>query len=122
MAWHDGPKHRHHPDVDAYIADLNDRQRAIVTAVRAKWHSDPDVVEGIAWGVPCWFRHGPLGYASAAKNHVTLGFFRGIEIGNGLAGTGKSPVAKYVWKLGADAPEQFDAWVAKAMALDGEGE
>ncbi len=122
MAWHDQPKRRRHPEVDGYIADLDELQRSMVDAIRAKWREDQDVVEGIAWGVPCWFKQGPLGYASAAQKHVTLGFFRGMEIGMGLKGTGKSPVAKHVWKVGAKTPELLDGWVEKALELDEQDE
>lgn len=125
MAWHDGPKQRDHPDVDAYIADLDERQRAIVEAVRRAVKQDPDVVEGIAWGVPFWFRKGPLCYTSAAKNHVTVGIARGIEVQDAsglLTGTGKSPIRKAVVKLKDGLPEAFHDWLAQAIALDEAGE
>ncbi len=125
MAWHDQPKHRDHPDVDAYIADQSEPQRAILDAVRRFIKQDPDIVEGIAWGVPCYFRNGPFCYTSAAKTHVTLGWFRGIEINDPtgrLTGTGKSPVAKTTIKVGEGLPDGIDAWFEQALRLDEEGE
>lgn len=120
MAWHDQPKIRDHPDVDAYLADLDDWQRDLCAQVRERLKQDPDVVEGIAWGVPCYFRNGPLAYTSAARAHVTLGFFRGYELG--LEGTGKSPVGKIVVKKGSAAPYGFDDLVTAATRLDDEGD
>ena len=102
MAWYGGEKHRDHPDVAAYIADLDGPQRAVCQRVRELVRQDPDVVEGIAWGVPFWFRKGPLCYTSAAKAHVTVGMASGAEIDdpNGrLTGTGKSPIRKAVVKV-----------------------
>lgn len=121
MAWHDAEKLRDHPDVDAYISDLEEPQRAICNQVRARLKEDLDVVEFIAWGVPCYWRRGPLCYTSSAAKHVTLGFFRGMEIGNGLVGTGKSPVGKHVWKVRSQTPEQFEAWVELCVELDAIG-
>ncbi len=122
MAWHDQPKHRDHPDVDAYIADQPESQRAILEQIRSIVKEDPDVVEGIAWGVPSYFRRGPYIYTSAAKTHVTLGFFRGIEINDPtgqLTGTGKSPVAKAVIKLKEGLDEAaFRGWLTQANELD----
>lgn len=122
MAWHDADKLRDHPDVQAYIADLDEPQRVICETVRARLKEGPDVREFIAWGIPCYWRRGPLCYTSAAKGHVTLGFFRGLEIGLGLKGTGKSPVAKHVWKVGKGEPSLLEEWIQAAVELDEEGE
>ncbi len=126
MAWYDGPKERDHPDVTAYIADLEEPQRRIVEAVRAIVHEDPGVVEGIAWGVPFWFRNGPLCYTSAAKHHVTLGIARGLEVHDKhgrLTGTGKSPIRKTIVKLREEFPEAaFRDWLAQATVLDEAGD
>ncbi len=126
MAWHDQPKFRDHPDVDAYIADQPEAQQGILMRVRDIVKEDLDVVEGIAWGVPCYFRHGPLCYTSAAKTHVTVGLFRGIEIDDptgALTGTGKSPVAKAVVKPQAGLDEAaFRQWLAQAIQLDDAGD
>ncbi len=126
MAWHDGPKSRTHPQVDAYIAALEPAQRAHVEAMRtlARGLAD-DVVEGIAWGVPFWFRRGPLCYASAAKAHVTIGIARGVEVHDDtgmLTGTGKSPIRKAVVKLKQPFPTQAVAgWLEQALQLDAAG-
>lgn len=117
MAWYEAEKLRDHPDVTAIIADADESQRAIMQAVRDKVAADPKTTEFIAWGVPCYWRDGPICYTSPAKKHVTLGFFHGLEIGDGLVGTGKSPIGKFTQKLGAPLPPQFDAWLAKAYEL-----
>ncbi len=126
MAWHDQPKQRNHPDVATYIRDLDGRQRAIVEAVRAIVQEDPDVVECLAWGIPFWFRKGPLAYASAAKAHVTVGIARGVEVQDRfgrLTGTGKSPIRKATVKLTEPFPEEaVRDWIAQALQLDEAGE
>ncbi len=126
MAWHDQPKERDHPGVAAYIAGLDERQTAIVDQMRRIVREDPDVVECIAWGIPFWFRKGPLVYASAAKSHVTLGIARGVEVQDRfglLQGTGKSPIRKAVVKLGKPFPEDaVRDWVEQAVVLDEAGE
>ncbi len=126
MAWHDGPKQRDHPDVAAYIEDLDEPQQGVVQRVRAIVQEDPEVVEGIAWGIPFWFRRGPLCYASAAKAHVTLGMARGLEIQDRhglLTGTGKSPIRKAVIKRKDAFPEEaFRDWLRQAVALDDAGD
>ncbi|MGB0652978.1 MAG: DUF1801 domain-containing protein [Thermoplasmatota archaeon] len=125
MAWHDGPKARDHPDVQAYLDDLRPEQRAICNRVRQLVKADPDVVEGIAWGVPFYFRKGPLCYTSAAKTHVTVGMARGMEIDDVsglLQGTGKSPIRKATVKLRDGLPDAFADWLEQALALDEEGE
>ncbi len=126
MAWHDQPKQRDHPGVAAYIDGLDPAQREIVERVRAIVYEDPDVVECLAWGIPFWFRKGPLAYASAAKAHVTVGIARGVEVQDRfglLAGTGKSPIRKAVVKLARPFPEDaVRDWVAQAIELDEAGE
>ncbi len=123
MAWHDQPKLRNHPAVLAYIDDLEPAQRAHVTTMRELVQSmDPDVVECIAWGIPFWFRRGPLCYASAAKTHVTLGIARGVEINDTtglLRGTGKSPLRKTILTLHQSFPEAAARdWLTQALQLD----
>ncbi len=126
MAWHDGPKERTNPLVDAYIADQDEPQRIILERIRAIVKEDPDVVEGIAWGIPCYFRKGPYCYTSSAQRHITFGLFRGIEIHDPsglLSGTGKSPVAKCVIKLKDGVPEEaLRAWLEQAVMLDERGD
>lgn len=124
MAWHDQPKLRDHPGVDAYLDDLDWPQQELCRELRERLKTDPDVREGIAWGVPCYFRRGPLAYTSAAKAHVTLGWFRGAEIDDPrVTGTGRSPIGKVVLKLAADFPDAaFDGWLRQAIALDDAGD
>lgn len=109
---------RNHPDVTAYIEDLDEPQRSVVQRVRDLVAADPETTEFIAWGIPCYWRDGPVCYTSPAKKHVTLGFFHGIEIGDGLAGTGKSPIGKFTLKNGAPFPEaRFKKWLERAYEL-----
>lgn len=120
VAWHEAEKRRNHPDVEAYLADLDERQRALCNAVRDHVKQDSDVLEFIAWGIPCYWADGPLCYTSAAKTHVTVGIFRGIEIQDAsglLVGTGKSPIRKATVKLNQELPGAFADWIAQAKSL-----
>jgi hypothetical protein len=40
----------------------------------------PEATVSIKWGHPVFEHHGPFAYIRAAKNHVTLGFWRGAEL------------------------------------------
>lgn len=127
MSWHDRPKQRNHPEVQAYLDDLDPLQRNHVEAMRDLVKAmDPDVVECITWGIPFWFRRGPLCYASAAQKHVTIGIARGMEVEDPtglLTGTGKSPLRKAVVKLEAPFPEEaVRDWLEQAIGLDEVGE
>jgi len=124
--WHEGDKRKRHPDVTAYIADLEPPQKAIVEAIRRIVKEEvPDAVEGIAYGVPFWFARDPLCYASAAKNHITLGMARGMEIEDRfglLTGTGKSPIRKCVVKLKTGLnPVALREWLRLAVKLPEDG-
>lgn len=121
MAWHDGPKSRPNPLVDAYIED-QEWQQDLCKHVRALALEYEFVTEGIAWGVPFWFMDrekagfsqqegpwAPFCYVSCAKAHVTVGIAKGIEVQdrfNLLTGTGKSPIRKLTLKKNADFPEE----------------
>lgn len=121
MAWFDAPKERNHPGVQSYIDGLASEQRAVCLHVREILKEDPLVREFIAWGFPCYWRHGPLAYTKGAASHVTLGFFHGSRIEMGLKGSGKSPLAKFVHKLTKNFDEsQYRQWRERAVEIDNE--
>ncbi len=112
-----------HPDVDAFIERYKGPIRAHMEAIRELVHAaSPDVREAIYWGVPFYWRHGPMMYASPAQKHVTVGFTRGREIKDGsgrLEGSEKTPVAKTQFRRGDVLPlDDLNDWIAQALALD----
>lgn len=123
MAGQEPTKRRDHPEVLAYIDALEPAQRKHVVAMRSLAQAlDDDVVECLAWGVPYWFRRGPLCYASAAREHVTLGIARGVEVRDRfglLSGSGKSSVRSFA--VGLDEPFPTAAvmeWLTQVVGLD----
>lgn len=62
------------PEVDAYIAALPPKVRALMKTVRATIHKAlPDGEERMSYGIIGYFRDGAVAYFSAFKNHI--GFF-----------------------------------------------
>lgn len=61
-------------DVDAFIANSNERARPIMQELRRIIKSAvPKAEEGISWNVPIYKYQGILGGFSGAKNHVSCG-------------------------------------------------
>jgi hypothetical protein len=83
------------------------------------------LVEGIACGIPVYFRNGPLAYTSAAKSHVTVGIARGIEVNDPswhVQATGNSPIRKAIVNLKDGLDEAvLREWLPQATALDESG-
>ena len=76
----------------------------------------------IQYGVPFYSLRGPVCYISAAKEHVTFGPLRGVDVEDGsgrLRGTGKSPIRKAVFPAGEPAPKAVvRGWLQAARRLD----
>lgn len=67
--------------VDDYLATLNDEQRAIAQALRALVRTAaPGASEAIKWSQPVFEVDGPMCWIKAHKAHVTLGFWRGMQL------------------------------------------
>ena len=79
--------------VEAYIASLDDWRGEVVSEVRDLiLEVDPEAEESIKWSRPVYEDNGPLAYIVAFKNHVNLGFSRGVALTDEagvLEGTGK---------------------------------
>lgn len=70
--------------VDDYLATLNDEQRAIARALRTLVHAAaPGASEVIKWSQPVFEVGGPVCWIKAHKGHVTLGFWRGMQLPSG---------------------------------------
>jgi len=69
--------------VDAYIAKAAPFARPILERLRRAFHEGcPQTVETVKWGAPHFEHHGILGSMAAFKKHVSLGFWKGAEIGD----------------------------------------
>jgi hypothetical protein len=67
--------------VDDYLATLDDDQRAIAEALRALVRTAaPGASEAIKWSQPVFEAGGPMCWIKAHKGHVTLGFWRGMQL------------------------------------------
>ena len=79
--------------VEAYIAGLDDWRGEVVSEVRNLiLEVGPDANESIKWSRPVYEDNGSLAYIMAFKNHVNVGFARGVELTDAadvLEGTGK---------------------------------
>ena len=72
----------------------------------------PEMSTVIKWGQPTFELNGPFAYVKPAKAHVTVGFWRGIELADptGLLGEGER---MRHFKL--TAPEQLDEAVVRGL-------
>lgn len=73
--------------VDVYVAGLAPAQRELVLRLRHLVRSAaPDATEAFKWAEPVYELNGPFAWIKAHREHVTLGFWRGAELG--LEGSG----------------------------------
>ena len=62
-----------HETVDAYLADIPAKERAVLKKIRAAVKEVvPDAGEKISYGMPAFTYHGNLLYYAAMKNHLSL--------------------------------------------------
>lgn len=67
--------------LDSYLITLEPTAKQVVTELRKIVSSAlPKATEAIRWRNLCWEHDGIVCFASAAKKHVTLGFFHGAEL------------------------------------------
>jgi uncharacterized protein YdhG (YjbR/CyaY superfamily) len=67
------PATKKHETVDAYLAGVPPKERAILKQIRSSVRSVlPDAQEKISYGMPAFTYHGNLLYYAAAKNHLSL--------------------------------------------------
>jgi hypothetical protein len=79
--------------VAEYIDELDEWQAEVVSTLRRLvLEAVPDAQESIKWARPVYEFNGPLCYIVAFKNHVNLGFSRGVDLPDDvglLEGSGK---------------------------------
>ncbi len=71
--------------VDAYVKELGPEQRRIVEAIRQLVKAAaPKSSEVFKWGEPVFELNGPFAWTKAHANHVTFGFWRGVDVDGGV--------------------------------------
>lgn len=107
--------------VKDWVAALDSEKRAIVEAIRRVVRDAvPALDEDIKWGRPVFSLDAKnIAYLTAAKAHITFGYFEGSELDdpNGLLeGSGKQMRSIKV-RSAADVPSRaLKAWTKQAVA------
>jgi uncharacterized protein YdeI (YjbR/CyaY-like superfamily) len=103
--------------IDAYIARAQPFAQPILGKVRERAHAMvPDVEEAMKWSHPTFCRNGKIILGAAAfKEHATVHFWRGQELGFET----KDGAMGQLGKLTSvdDLPADFDAMIARAAEL-----
>lgn len=69
--------------VEDYVRGLEGWQADVAAELRRVIRdAAPELTEAIKWGQPVYEWNGPVCYFKAHKNHVTFGFWRGVELGS----------------------------------------
>lgn len=67
--------------VDEYIAGLDGWRADAVTQLREiVREAAPEASEAVKWAQPVYEANGPFCYIKAFKNHVNIGFWRGVDL------------------------------------------
>ena len=108
--------------VDGYVAALPVAQREIVQALRRiVREAAPHAVETWKWAEPVYESDGPFAYIKAHRGHVSIGFWRGVEIdgGRGLLESGGDKMAHLKVRTAADIkPAALKRMVKTAVELN----
>lgn len=107
--------------IEWYLSTLDGWQRGCVEAlVKLVATEVPGSTASIKWAQPVWEHCGPFAYVRASKKHVTVGFWRGVELSD-PAGTleGDGARMKHL-KLyeGQPLPDALAPWLREAAALN----
>ena len=106
-----------------YVDGLGDwRAEAVLTLHRLVKEVAPDAKESIKWARPVYEVNGPLCYIIAFKNHVNLGFSRGVDLPDEagiLEGSGKQMRHIKVKGIEAIDEDTVKDLIRAAVALNG---
>jgi uncharacterized protein YdeI (YjbR/CyaY-like superfamily) len=107
------------PRIDAYVKRAEPFARPILETVRERVHAAvPDIEEAVKWGHPAFCKDGKILLGMAAfKEHAAINFWRGQELGFDSKAGAMGQLGKL--RAVADLPRDFDAMIAKAVALAG---
>ena len=108
--------------VQGYIDSFAGEQRKIVSSlVTLVREAAPDASLSIKWGQPVFEQNGPFCYVRAFKDHVNLGFWRGVDIssGKGVLQSGGQKMAHARIESEDDIKKSlFQSWVKEAIHLN----
>lgn len=111
--------------VNDYIAGLSGTPADVATALHDAILAAGGTKDSVKWGHPIYEAGGPVCLVKAAKDHVTLGFWRGadmLDLDPRLAkGGGKGDMAFIKVKAVAEIEQaQVTRLVARGIALNAE--
>ena len=111
--------------IDAYVRQLPTEVREIAEEVlRTVINAAPKARASIKWAQPVFDYDGPFAFLRGAQKHVTLGFWRGLELTDprGLLEGAGEKMAHIKVRSVADLPrDQIVRWVKEAMLLNSAG-
>lgn len=107
-------------DVKSWLAELDPQKRAIAEAIRrAVREAVPAITEEIKWGRPVFALDTNTAYLTAAKKHITFGYFNGAGLDDPdgqLEGSGKQ-MRSIKLRAATDVPVRaIKAWTKQAIA------
>ena len=109
---------------DSYMAQLSVDQRDIAEALRASVIlAAPGATEAIKWSQPVFELSGPFCWIKVHKAHVTLGFWRGMQLAAGtgvIEGSGSKMGHIKLRSIGDLKPALIQTLVREAVTLNRE--
>lgn len=110
--------------VDEYAKAMSVEHQAILAELRAIIKAAaPKATAAIKWAQPVYEENGPLLFIRNAKNHVTIGFWRGAQLDdpNGLL-TGDGEKMKHVKITSVEGinKKALTAYIKQALKLNRE--
>jgi hypothetical protein len=108
--------------IDDYVKGLPPPQRKIVSSlVELVREAAPESAGSIKWAQPVFEQNGPFCYIHSFKNHVTFGFWRGLDItsGKGKMESGGKKMAHMKIRNESEIDNGlFQMWVKEAVHLN----
>jgi len=108
--------------IEGYIGGLPQTQQKIVSSlVNLVREAAPRSSSSIKWAQPVFEENGPFCYIRAYRNHVNLGFWRGVDISSGkgfLQSEGKKMAHAKIVVLKDIKKPLFQEWVKEAVRLN----
>jgi len=108
--------------IESYIAGLKGEKKKIVaeivTIVRK---AAPEATGSIKWSQPVFEQNGPFCYVRAFTNHVTFGFWRGVDLTDDkelLESGGKKMAHVKLRNMGDIKRSLFEAWIKQAVQMN----
>lgn len=110
--------------VEECIENLpSDIQNIVIALRKIILESSPELTEELKWSMPNYSYNGLVCYIQAAKQHVNLGFFNGIDLQEKdpeklLQGTAKRMRHIKIKQMEEIQPEAYASLIQEAVALN----